>query len=143
MQLFHTESDDELSKDVCDDITTEQTSKAAGLSPQAELDPASPATSHLPESPQSASQPKEKGAQKKKAAEKKKKTKEKKIKSLQANSPEGFITLRKTRTVAQIASLFKLPPHVYLEYLRDTPGAEGTWMEELTKTSSKVYATKK
>ena len=54
VQLFHTESDDELSKDVCDDITTEQTSKAAGLSPQAELDPASPATSHRPKSPQSA-----------------------------------------------------------------------------------------
>ena len=47
------------------------------------------------------------------------------------SAPVGFITLQKDRSVAYVAQLFKLDPLHYLEYLRDTPGAKGTWMEKL------------
>ena len=55
-------------------------------------------------------------------------------------SPDGFITLQHDRPVSCVADLFDLDPAEYLQYLRDTPGSEGTWMERLKSVKSVIKA---
>ena len=132
MQIFHEEAADELSVEP-GSTTSSPAAENIGGSIEQQNDQGSTANGNSAPFP-SGKPPRgpEKGDQKKKQGKAHSAAKKKgKIPKAHLPAPAGFITLQKDRPVSYVADMFDLDPAEYLQYLRETPGAKGTWMEKL------------
>ena len=141
VQIFHEEAADELT---AEPGSTTSSAAAENTSKSAEQQNDQGSFSHgnsapfpsgkSPRGPSKRDQKEEKG--KAHSAAKKKGT----IPKAHLPAPAGFITLQQDCPASQVADMFDLDPAEYLQYLQETPGAKGTWMDKLKSTSSVIKA---
>ena len=141
VQIFHEEAADELT---AEPGSTTSSAAAENTSKSAEQQNDQGSFSHgnsapfpsgkSPRGPAKRDQKKKKG--KAHSAAKKKGT----IPKAHLPAPAGFITLQQDCPVSHVADMLDLDPAEYLQYLQETPGAKGTWMDKLKSTSSVIKA---